>query len=105
MCNANCNNMGQCEDYLSQVIFYDNIFIDLYTIEQLIYFRLKSDNNICPLWEYISGKIINPKDKKYIISAPLFIFIGFDLTDINDNYNINANKISSDEEINNIIFN
>ena len=41
--------MSQREDYLSNVLFYDNILIDLYIIEELIYFRLKNDNNICPL--------------------------------------------------------
>ena len=43
------HNMSQREDYLSNVLFYDNILIDLYIIEELIYFRLKNDNNICPL--------------------------------------------------------
>ena len=53
-------------NYLNPIINYDLTYINLFSIEQLIYFLLKNDIYICPKCGYgQNDKIINENVQNY----------------------------------------
>ena len=94
---------------------YDLSYLSLYNIEQLIYYNLKNDTYTCPHCGYYEEKVINPNITNYYktiikVEVPSIIFIGFELANENDLYNVEhsdneENNINSEEKLNLICFN
>ena len=74
----------QSTKFLFPVINYDNNYINMYQIEDLINSNLKNYNSVCYKYGYKNDKIINDDKKYYVtilnVQCPYFIFIGFEFS-------------------------
>ena len=93
---SNCTNPKISENYLNPIINFDNIYINIFNISDLIKNLIKNETSVCPNCGYYKDKIIDENDKKYYrivthVEFPMFLFIGFDFeigSDIDSNSNI-----------------
>lgn len=80
------------ENYLNPIINYDINSLKIYSIEQLIYYKLKNDIFVCPYCGYnkeeeiIDVNVKNDFKTIYHVDAPYFIFVSFDFSEVDDSY-------------------
>ena len=96
--------------YLNCIVLYDLNYLNLFTIEQLIYYNLKNDSFTCPNCGYNKHEqIIDANIKNYYktiinVYVPVFIFIGFELSHEDDLYN-KKHKLNSITTMNLLCYN
>ena len=93
---SNCTKQKTYEKYLNPIINFDNSYINMFNITDLIKNLIKNETSVCPKCGYYNEKIIDENDKNYYrivtnVEFPMFLFIGFDFSigaDIVNNSNI-----------------
>ena len=106
---SNCIPDKQYEKYLSQILNYDNNYINMFQIWDLINNYIKNYNSVWYKCGYKDDKIINENDIKYYITilkvhCSEFILIGFEFSLPENLYDSNG-QINSIEKLSLLSYN
>ena len=96
-----CTEGKTNEIFLKPIINFDNIYIHMFNIEELIKNNIKNETTVCPNCGYFEGKILDENNLTHYkiiakVEYPTFLFISFDFAIGVDHENIygNSNSIS-----------
>ena len=93
-----CTEGKTNEIFLKPIINFDNIYIHMYNIKELIKNNIKNETTNCPNCGYFEGKKLDENNLTHYkiiakVEYPKFIFISFDFAIESDHENIYRNPI------------